>query len=323
MRAYFIFVVITVAALITSRFATAQTVSTWVGPDGVWSESANWSEGIPNGHFEAVIPDTDVMVSQDIPNLSIAKLEWLGQQSRIELLEDLTVNEACRWLDGHLTGAGEINLFGEIGLQNCRFDVTVNNFGTIELLSGAIDTPSGNGVLVNQAGGIVDVPIGLTFGSPGQPSSWLHNLEGGKLIRRAGGLSYFLWDILNEGLIEIEDNAQFLFVNGLNQTSTGVLFLNGEHSSVDLFGTSNVSGRIEGTGSMIGGLGVSGTLSPGLMKNAIGSLSLTGSMFMFPETVLEFDIGSEHDSLEISHNATLEGTLQLRRQPGLVPESTR
>jgi len=108
------------------------------------------------------------------------------------------------------------------------------------------------------------------------------------------------------------DNSGFVSVIGTSATFNGGSFTNLTGGTVRGDGTYNLANAT---------LQNDGTIEPG---DGIGSLALTGNLAQGPDGILAIQIGgliagSEHDVLNVSANATLDGEVHLRLANGYIP----
>jgi len=121
------------------------TPSTYLGPDGgVWNSGANWSGGVPNGDFHAIINDSgsDVTVNLDMTALLHTLTVDAGDTLNISNGRELRMH-------GYVDGVSEIFNSGTILLGS-----TVNNtyLRFDPLTDGDIFTLSGGGEIVANGG---------------------------------------------------------------------------------------------------------------------------------------------------------------------------
>ncbi|MFO1319522.1 MAG: hypothetical protein U1F52_07905 [Burkholderiales bacterium] len=147
--------------------------------------------------------------------------------------------------------------------------------------------------------------------------------------------------VVNEGLIDIETDADFAYIGGSGSafTNTGVLRKSGDGiTSVGPNIAFTNPGTIEvlagtlllpanfGNAGIVTGEGIvqsttftnDGTLKPGA---GIGTLTIAGHLVQTAGSITEFDIGgtASHDVLAVTGNATLGGSLAVRRANGFMP----
>lgn len=300
----------------------AQTDTTWTGTNGVWSDASKWSNGVPIGEFNAIISGTAGNITQDLPVLDISGLEIDGEFANLDLDEEITITEAFIWNGSTISGNEAINVLDQGMIQNGRLDTTLNNFGSIAFLQGTIVSSIGvtTGAWNNQPGSSAVFVESAVFGSSANQIGTFNNADGAT-IHQLAPATYMIWNVVNDGLIQIENNSQILFVNDYVQHPTGKLHLKGANSVVDMFGFALIEGRIEGDGALISTIELDGVIAPGQPNplDPIGSLEIFGGLMMTPDSILEFDIGANVDSIAVSHNLILDGTIHLTAREGLVP----
>ncbi len=222
----------------------------------------------------------------------------------------LNMNKHLNWNGATLEGAGVTNLNSSSSITGGVLKRVVNNFGDATL-TGAI--AGDGGFWNNKSGATLTLGPGASFSQAGN----LVNQQGGLVRQQSGSVSDIQWNFQNDGRIEIEAQAQILFLSDFTQSSTGELSLAG--GVADMFGTSNFDGRISGNGSILGsssGILVNGILSPG---NSLGMLEFGGNLTLTSDSILDFDLGADFASDLISvigGTLTLDGRLDLTMLDG-------
>ncbi|MEM7453487.1 MAG: hypothetical protein AAF456_03940 [Planctomycetota bacterium] len=301
-----------------------QPFSFWTGSVGNWSASANWSNGVPEGDFTAIINGTNLVVTQDIPDLTLTNIELAGASNSLVLDQDLNITRSLAWADGTISGNGAINIHLHGGSLGGNLDSNVNNFGRFDFVSAVLAASPGNTagpVWNNYPGSLLALESGGSLGSASNQNGTLNNLPGATIRQLSHSATYMIWDVFNGGTIEIDLNGQVLFVNDLVQSPDGVLHLKTPYSIVDLFSNSVIDGTIQGEGAITGVIELRGTISPGQPDPLLpfGSLQIFGGLEMMPDSILEADIGIGADRITVMHDATVGGTVVITAHDGLAP----
>lgn len=272
--------------------ANAQTSSSWIGGSGIWSEASNWSSGVPNGDFNAVLAVPAVTIRQDLSQLEIVGLQLRHGSADLVLDQDLAVNGDLKWNSASISGIGTLQLHGNGKISSGVLDTTVENFGQVTLRGNPCITTTNEAVWFNKSGAIMELAPGAVVGGfPNEQSATIVN-EIGATFRQSATASanYILWDMDNEGTIQVSPNSQFLFVRDFQQSATGEIKLNG--GGVDFFQDVIFSGKISGSGSIANvGSGFDLLLVPG--GGGIGGMQVAGSFHMTPQTMLNIQIGAD------------------------------
>ncbi|HRZ57733.1 MAG TPA: hypothetical protein P5525_20025, partial [Candidatus Paceibacterota bacterium] len=123
----------------------SQTVSTWIGGDGAWSEAANWdtsplvpSNGQPlaGDQYHAVISGGYITLDQDV---GLSRLALSGGTLDLQQSEPLSILTQFGWTGGEITSGGGKSIAlmsaatsrwsGALGLRN----TLVSNSGNLTL----------------------------------------------------------------------------------------------------------------------------------------------------------------------------------------------
>jgi fibronectin-binding autotransporter adhesin len=142
--------------------SSAQTNSTWTDATGNWSNAANWSNGVPNGNFNALISNGNpgvATVNLDI-NATIANLELDTQNTlNIQAGKTLTFQSSS---GSTALGGGTINVAsggtilvaagGSLATFSDTSSTNINLLGASSLITGATGTEKLTLLAVNGSG---------------------------------------------------------------------------------------------------------------------------------------------------------------------------
>ncbi len=219
------------------------------------------------------------------------------------------------------------------------------NDGTLSKGSGnltaAINVPLTNGGTLNAGSGTLSLSGGLSNISADTLSGGIFVVNAGLKILNArivtnaanmtvGGISSALMDTTgrnllqdltaNRGVLSFENGAAFSA--GAPFSNTGTLSV-GTGSTFSTAGGLTNSGTVTGVGSITANISNSGTVSPG---SSPGTLNITGDYIQAADGILNLEIGgltagTQYDRINITGNATLNGTLNITLVNGFTPSS--
>ena len=317
----FLLMSITVVAFSISSDLTAQTVSTWIGGDGNWSDSANWDNGVPEGVAVAIIEENAGEIIQDIDGLDLVGLEFRGSNANIVLQNPINVSQFMNWDAGKFSGDEFVALFGATEINGGRLDATIENFGDVVFGSHGqfvrIESEIG-GTWNNRIGSTVDAPGGVLFGSFGVENPGEVNIFEGSTFTTTNGTLQSVWAVTNRGKI-FQEGGFALFFGDYFQSEFAELIL--DSGGVDFFQVSDIEGLITGDGS-VSNLNdpLGAVVVPG--GDEIGQLVFAGALVMTPDTRLNFQIGPDLTSdrfLNLGGPLQLNGILNIEALPGATP----
>lgn len=221
------------AALLTGHLlGHSQTVSTWIGGDGAWSEAANWDTSplVPNNgqplagdEYDAVIGGGWITLDQDV---SVSRLALSGGTLDLQQSEPLSIRRQFAWTGGEIASGNGKSLdlksattsrwSGALALRN----TLVSNAGNLTLSDG-IRLELGGDYGVNT--GLRNLPdslvvlegagawIGDWFGE-GETPDGLNNQ--GTVIKTGQGTSLFsgtgnsvALPFINSGTVQVEEGS--------------------------------------------------------------------------------------------------------------------
>src|SRR5258708_27225400 len=252
-----------------------QTDTTWKGGSGNWSNTANWTSGVPNGNFNALIDGGNAAVSPvplDI-NASIVNLT-------VDSDDSLTLNNGTilTVTGGSITNNGVMKLNGgggANGLLDVNSNVTLKGGGTLTLSaatgagSAFIQQGVGGVTLTNQSTiqgtGIIGNG-GLTLANQGTIDANSAAGQATLVLNGSGGVT-------NTGLLEATNGGTLSIQNSITNTG-GNITASGTSSTVVLNGASITGGTLNSTGGGTMETGGSGATLDG--STAAGAVTLSG-----------------------------------------------
>jgi hypothetical protein len=276
-----------------SQLLTNTISDDWVGPPtGVWSNSGNWSGGVPNngggniynvfidnGNPQATTVTFDLSSGATINNLTVDSDDALI----ISEFTGLTVN-------GNISNAGQITLYGQAAnLVIGGSTVTLSGGGTVNLRgSGFILAGPMGMTLINQNNTIQGIGnIELNLINAGTINANLNSVNGTLTISPGPGAM-----VTNTGMIEAT-NGGILELFG-NFTNTGGTISAGAGSTVEFGNNVSITG---GTLSTTGN-GVIDTVT--FSKNSLNSLTNSGTLVV-----------NDNSTLSLSGTINNTGTISL------------
>lgn len=250
----------------------------WTGGIGNWSNPAQWTNGVPNGNFNAFIDGGNAAASPvtldigaSINNLVVNSNDSLGISNNLAL----TVNGTT------LSNAGQL---------------TINSFGntTSLVIGGSNVTLSGGGTVT-----LSNNPQNFIFGTAG--TNTLTNQE---TIQGAGTIGNNQLTLVNSSTINGNaSNALNINPSG-GTTNTGILEATGG-------GTLNLFGNVTNTGGTIQATGTGSTVAVESGATIIGGTLTTGTGGLVQSFGATFNGLTNAGTLQVPNNntATLVGAI--------------
>lgn len=282
---------------------------TGVGGDNNWFNLDNWNSGtVPSTDSDVLIPNGFIVEisgeSANANSITINGISTLNIQNDLSLpgFMSITAGSNINWFGGTINGGGIIENNGLMHLESFEdkklINSTIENNGLIYILNSNMIRLSGGCLINNNETGIIDILSngGIMHDEPGNTMNNMGIIR--KLSDGSGNLGSFfmIFDLNNAGIIEIEENQQFLFLGGdftLNNLETGIL---------QGFGTFDITTNFTNVG----------TFSPGNGGNT-GALSVFNNFSLTPQAILEFDIAGtlpgEYDVIDVAGFPDLEGNI--------------
>jgi len=192
--------------------------TTWIDfNNGLWSDSSNWTGGVPTTSSTATIGIGDVTQNTS-GGATVANLNYGFGTSDLNLQTDLTVTGHLNWTDGTIAGPASLNISGTALIEDGDLEGTVNSTANVNLDSFVFfNGASGTGVWNNLSGSqfnLVD-NANLAFSNT-------FNNQSGAVLRK----------------LNSSDEAQFSW----NLNSSGLIQVNG--GTLSLLGDSNIDGEV-------------------------------------------------------------------------------
>ncbi len=304
-RLYFLII-----ALLIFHSAIFSQSHTWTGNGGNnnWFNYENWDSGsVPSMESDVFIPSGyTVEISTEAAtanSISIDGISTLIIGNNLNLSDQISIsmNSDINWLEGIISG-GIIENNGLINIESLEYkkliDLTLENNSEIYINYSSEIKLSGGCVINNTEMGTIEI---LSNGGLAQEDSGnTVNNEGSirKLVDENGsfGVFFMLFDMNNAGILEVEENQQFLFLGSnitLNNMETGVL---------KGFGAFDITSNFMNVG----------TIAPG-SEDSTGTLEITNFLNLSPQARLEFDIAGimdgEFDVIDVAGFPNLEGDI--------------
>jgi hypothetical protein len=303
--------VLLAVCLFCATGAFAQTNTAWLfnNGNGNWSNSANWTNGVPNGNYNATIDTLNsaqvaLDINATVVNLSLGPSVLQNDGLGIDPGKTLTVTNSFIAADPLALGSGSVlnvngNLSVEAGCSDCPASIdasrsTINvgsSFAVTDVFGATFDgtkvqvggnfTRTGNGSPVYIQGGSTFTVFG-NFSNNGES---LINVTGGSTVTIYG--TFTTGAVAEAPTVLLIDSTSALTtysgyyqtlgpvqVNGVLNAGGAGVNLQGNPSSTSL----SVSGTINGNVTMQGGsLSNTGTIN-GNINAAGGILSGTGTI---------------------------------------------
>ena len=250
-------------ALALVHVAVAQTNTTWQTTNGFWSHQSNWTNGIPDGWYNAYITGNAGTINQNVAALQLMGLTIDAPDSNLILDQSLTINDLFNFHNGNISGDGNLTLAAG----------AVANLGAGARYDGNLANGGGSFRILGSA----DVVDSFTINGFSELSDHGQVIGGGEFILN----NAFVWNggtMTDSGTTTI--NAGSLVHNGsldrtVNNYGQSVV------TSVGLSGTSNAVWNNIGDDSFfkitgdqnLSGTGVFNNLDDGLIKKTGGNLS--------------------------------------------------
>ena len=272
-----------------TSFVHAQTNTSWNDTNGDWSDVSNWTNGMPDGFFQATLSGNTANVAQDMAGLNLWGLNVNTGSANLVLDNSLTITNHLDFQAGQISGQADINL---------AHGATASLGGTAVFIGGGAGTLRVNGTAI----------VEDAFHSNG-----FFELSGDGVIDGAGLLSVnnaFTWDggtMTGSGVTELTtgslvkggtldrtvENSAGLILTGSglvgtsnavwnNRTSSGLFKISGDES---LLGAGTFNNLEDSFLKKSGGSGLSviewDVVHEGQMILVeVGTLSLQGSSFL-------------------------------------------
>lgn len=175
------------AALTSPLPGLCQTVSTWIGGDGTWSEVANWDtnpllpnngQPLPSHRYDVVLNGGWVTLDQDV---SVSGLALSGGTLDLQQSEPLSILERFAWTGGEITAGGGKS----IDLQ----PATTNRWSGVLAVRNTLVANAGELTVANGTSLSLGGDYGVNFGLRNLPGSLV-------LLDGAGG---WIGDWFGEG----------------------------------------------------------------------------------------------------------------------------
>ncbi len=301
---------LTIIALVIFQSAVHSQTHTWTGNggDNNWFNFENWNSGsVPSMDSDVFIPSGNtVEISTEAAaanSITIDNISTLIIENDLNLSDQIsiTINSDINWLEGVITG-GIIENNGLIQIESLEYKkligVTLENNSEIYVNYSSQIKLSGGCVINNTETGTIEILSngGLIQEEPGNTV----NNEGSirKLVDEYGsfGAFYMIFDMNNAGILEVDENQQFLFLGSnitLNNMETGVL---------KGFGAFDITSNFINLG----------TIAPG-SEDSTGTLQVTNFLSLSPQAKLEFDIAGilagEFDVIDVTGFPNLDGDI--------------
>lgn len=293
--------------------------------DGVLSlsnSSGNRLSAAYNGGSVINGPDHTIEGAGRIGDYAVAVVNQglivANQSNRLELVHSGSPGAEIT-NDGTLRAARGSTLLVNGNLANFDPGTRVLNGGRYEV-QGTMRLPVAGGIAANASAIVLDGPGSALYagaaGAVDALAGFTTNGESGRFEIR-GGRNFTTADFLNAGEIAIGDASTFT-ANNYGQIA-GVTTVDG---TLQVLGNLTVvGGRVEGSGTILGGLVNAGWIAPG---NSPGVLSIAGD-FTQTTGVLAMELGAlAADRLVVDGTATLGGTLEVSLwtapdEPAFVP----
>ncbi len=223
------------AFLLGASAVHAQALCTWAASDGAWEVAANWSCAHVPTPTDSVLIDNGTVVT-----LASGTLDGTA---------DVTVTDVISWTGGTLAGTGALVIPPGLTLTlqvGTTLDRTLRNSGTVYLREQG--SYFGDGVLANQDGALFHAtPTGVIFaGRYFYPD--ITNAAGGTVRASSlpNGINFF-GDLLNDGNIEVDNQAGFYMQPGTTLTNNGQIGIR----TTPAFGVSMVVAGGENNGTIL------------------------------------------------------------------------
>ena len=276
------------------------------GGDQDWFNASNWSANTVPGPSSDVIIDQNFIVLVNDQPVTVTNIGLLGNAA-LTLGTDFTAFEQFRiesgatlqWNKGGFIGGAVIQNNGTMLLatneEKHLTGANLENSGLIDLTSISFLRLYDSPIITNTSTGVFQINgTGNLIHQTGNP---IFDNEG--LVRKIGGTtfgaSYMILEMNNQGIIDVGENQNFLFLSAL-----------GELNNME-------TGKMTGIGAydITAPFTTPGTISPAGVD--VGTLNFVNNFSLSPQTKLRFDIfgptPSEHDLIEITGFPDLDGEI--------------
>ena len=237
----------------------------------------------------------------------------------------LVVTNVMNWTGGTLTGSGvtlislgaELNIAGDNGKE--LLGHTINNAGTATWTNSAHIRAYGGAVWTNQASGVLEMQNNQMIHTGGSGNGL--RLDNAGIVRKTGGTGTTTFSevqITNTGTFELRSGLVSL--DQAYVQTAGSTILRGGNLTVPK-GVNIQTGILSGQGTLTGDVKVSGQLNPG---DPTGTLRIVGNCTLTTSSSLNVELGgpnpgTQHDQLQVTGLASLNGTLNARLENGYLP----
>lgn len=300
-----LFIVFCLASSITLLGQTHIWIQT--NGDSDWFNAANWSTGtVPNSSSIVEIPDgLEVTISG---NAASANAITLLGSAILTVNNNLIVTGSIEtsfpsqiFFNNGVIEASLIENFGTIRTETAELkdfkNTTINNHNMFKIVSSNILRLYGDVVINNMENATIEITANGGFIEQDNASAFLNNFGLVTKFNTNGGFGsfYMIIDMVNNGILEIEEDNQYLFLSNkasLTNTSTGIL---------------RGAGIFDITSPFIN----EGTVAPG--GDEIGTLTFVNT-FNLNGGVLEIDINTkeDHDIINVVGSPILEGDIIIK-----------
>lgn len=300
-----------VILLLFSCVSLAQThIWTGNGGDTDWFNAANWDvNSVPDASSDVLIDGAAIVDisgnTASVNSLSLAGTATLQQQSGFQLMNTFVIGSSATFTilsgdfsGGSVTNNGTITIetFSDKGFVSTHLTnnalIQIIDSDTVDLLDGTIIDNNENGeIRIESPGGLIQNVAGATINNYGYIV---------KINEGMGGAFYMIFDMNNHGVIEAQQDQDFLFL------TLGADF----HNYSD--GLLTGSGAFDITANFFN----EGTITPA--GDEVGTMEVVNNFNMIGNSVLEVDIhgsvAGEYDVLDVFGDPELEGSIIVHPQ---------
>ena len=232
----------------TMTQAGAPVPTTWLGGNGVWFDSAKWTNGVPNSSSADVVVDDQAGVDSDISitaNVTLGRLR-VDSGDTVSIATGVPLFEIN---DTAFSGAGELLLNGQFMVPDATFfhgPKTLNGTGKFVLGSSPTVRPEITGATMNNAtiegtanfGRVTNNSYPGTIINTGVVNA---NVPGAGLHFRsaAGSTNTNLIEATNGGLLSLDQGS-------IINSNTGLILADGANSIAHIGGFAVIGGTLEG-----------------------------------------------------------------------------
>lgn len=280
------------------------------GGDTDWFNPANWNiNEVPNSDSTVLIGGTAVVSVANSPALfdylQLEETAMLIQDADITTIGGILIQPFASYTfvsgtysGGILSNSGELIFtgFDDKALSACELKnkgmVSIFESGTIDLINNAlINNHAGAEIKIESPGGLIQDAGGATVNNDGTIV---------KINQGAPGAFYMIFDMNNQGVIEVQEDQTFLFL------TAGATFHNYPYGKLSGNGVFDITANFINEGTVIPG------------GDEVGTLEVLNNFSMAPEGVLEVNINGinseEYDVLEVFGSPELAGSITVNPQ---------